>query len=44
MQASLTNRIQDIEEGIAGTEDTLENTDTVIKENAKCKNILIQNI
>jgi hypothetical protein len=39
MQAS-----QEIEERITGTEDTTENIDITIKENAKCKKILTQNI
>jgi hypothetical protein len=29
---------------ISGAEDTIENIDTIIKENAKCKKILTQNI
>jgi uncharacterized coiled-coil protein SlyX len=29
------NRIQEIEERISGTEDTIENIDTTVKENAK---------
>jgi hypothetical protein len=37
---SITNRRQEIEERISGTEDTIENIDTTIKENAKYKNIL----
>jgi hypothetical protein len=43
MQA-LKNRIQEIEERVSGAEDTMENNDTTIKENVKCKIILIQNI
>ena len=39
--ASITNRIQEMEERISGAE---ENMDTTMKENAKCKKILIQNI
>jgi uncharacterized coiled-coil protein SlyX len=35
--ASITNRIQEIEERISGAENTIENIDTTIKENAKCK-------
>jgi len=34
------HRLQEIEEGLTGTEDTI---DTSIKENAKCKKILTQN-
>ena len=41
---SITNRIQEIEKKISGAEDTIENIDTTVKENAKCKKILTQNI
>ena len=34
---SITNRIQEIEERISGSEDTIENIDITIKENAKYK-------
>ena len=34
---SITNRIQEIEERISVTEDTIENIDTTVKENTKCK-------
>jgi uncharacterized coiled-coil protein SlyX len=44
IDVSITNRIQEIEERISGTEDTIENINTTIKENAKCKMILTQNI
>jgi hypothetical protein len=44
IDASITNRIQGIEERISGAEDTIENTDTTIKEYVKCKKILAQNI
>jgi predicted nucleic acid-binding Zn-ribbon protein len=44
IDASITNRIQEIKERISGAEDTIENIDTKIKENAKCKKILTQNI
>jgi predicted nucleic acid-binding Zn-ribbon protein len=37
IDASITNRIQEIEERISGAEDTKENIDTTVKENAKCK-------
>jgi uncharacterized lipoprotein YehR (DUF1307 family) len=40
--ASIINRIQDIEERISGTEDSIENTDTIAKENIKCKTQNIQ--
>jgi uncharacterized coiled-coil protein SlyX len=41
---SISNRIQEMEERISGAEDSIENMDTTIKENAKCKKILIQNL
>ena len=44
IDASITNRIQKIEERISNTEDTIENIDTTIKENVKCKKTLTQNI
>ena len=44
IDASITNRIQEIEEGISGAEDTIENIDTTVKENAKSKKLLTQNI
>jgi uncharacterized coiled-coil protein SlyX len=40
MDTSITNRIQEIEERISGKEDYIENIDTTIKENAKCKKLL----
>ena len=40
IDASITNRIQKIEERISGAEDTIENIDTTIKENAKYKRTL----
>jgi hypothetical protein len=33
-----------MEERISGAEDTIENIDTIIKENVKCKKILTQDI
>jgi hypothetical protein len=33
-----------MEEKISGAKDSIENMDTKIKENAKCKKMLIQNI
>ena len=42
IDASITNRIQEIEERISGAEDTIENIDTTVKENAKCKKLLTQ--
>jgi hypothetical protein len=37
IDASITNKIQEIEEGMSGVEDIIENLDTTAKENAKCK-------
>jgi prefoldin subunit 5 len=44
IDARISNRIQEIEERISGVEDSKENMDTTIKENAKSKKILTQNI
>ena len=41
IEASISNRM---EERIADAEDFIENIGTTIKENAKCKKILTQNI
>jgi cell fate (sporulation/competence/biofilm development) regulator YmcA (YheA/YmcA/DUF963 family) len=35
IDVSITSRIQEIEERITGAEDTIENNDTTVKENAK---------
>ena len=43
IDASITKRIQEIEERISGAEDTIENTDTTVKEKAKGKKLLTQN-
>ena len=40
INASITNRLQEIEERISGTEDIIENIDTTVKQNAKCKKFL----
>jgi hypothetical protein len=40
IDTSTTKRIQEIEERITGTEDTIENIDTKVKENVKCKKVL----
>ena len=40
----INNRKKEIEEKMSGAEDTIENIDTTIKENVKCKKILTQNI
>jgi chromosome segregation ATPase len=44
IDASISNRIQEMEERISGAEDSIENIGTTIKENIKCKKILTQNI
>jgi uncharacterized coiled-coil protein SlyX len=44
IDVSITNRIQEIEERISGAEDTIKTTDTTVKENAKSKKLLTQNI
>jgi uncharacterized coiled-coil protein SlyX len=44
IDASITNRIQEIEERISGAEDTIENIDTTVKENAESKKLLTPNI
>jgi chromosome segregation ATPase len=44
INASIKNRIQEMEERISGAKDSIEKVDTTIKENAKCKKILTQNI
>jgi hypothetical protein len=44
IDANITNRIQEMKERISGAEDSIENMHTTIKENAKCKKILTQNI
>jgi predicted nucleic acid-binding Zn-ribbon protein len=44
IDVSISNRIQEMEERISGREDSIENMGTTIKENAKCKKILTQNI
>ena len=38
------NRMQEIEERISGDEVTIENTDSTVKENAKCIKLVTQNI
>ena len=37
IDASISNRIQEMEERISGAEDSIENIGTPIRENAKCK-------
>ena len=38
IDTNISNRIQEIEERISGAEDSIENMDTTIKKNGKCKN------
>jgi chromosome segregation ATPase len=40
----INKRIQEMEERISDAEDSIDNMDTTIKENTKCKEILAQNI
>jgi len=44
IDVNITNRIQEIKETISGTEDTIENIDTTIKDNGKWKKLLARNI
>jgi uncharacterized coiled-coil protein SlyX len=44
IDTSIINRIQEIEERISGAEDTIENIDTTVNENAKCQKLLTQNM
>jgi chromosome segregation ATPase len=44
IDVSISNRIQKMEERISGAEDSIGNMATKIKENAKCKKNIIQNI
>ena len=44
IDTSITKRMQKIEERISGAEDTIENFDTTLKENAKSKKFLTPNI
>jgi hypothetical protein len=44
IDASITNKIKEIEERISEAEDTMENIDTTVKENAKWKKLLAKNI
>ena len=42
IDVSITNNIiQEMEERISGAEDSIENMDTTIKENAKCKSVMV---
>ena len=40
---SIINRIEEMEKRVSGIEDTIEEIDTLAKENAKAKNFLTQN-
>ena len=42
--ASITNRIQEIDERISVSEDTIQDRETTLKKNTKSKNLLFQNI
>ena len=44
IDTSITNRIQEIEEGISGADDSIENIDITVKEIEKSKKLLTQNI
>jgi hypothetical protein len=44
IDANITNRVQEREGRISAVENTIENTDTTVKGNAKCKKLLTQNI
>jgi hypothetical protein len=44
MDASITNRIQEIGQRISRAEDTIKNIDTAVKENTKFKKLLTQNL
>jgi hypothetical protein len=44
IDASIRNRVQEMEERISGAEDSIENIGTTIKDNTKRKKILTQNI
>ena len=43
-EASIANRIQEMEEGISGVGDTIEEIDSLVKENVKSNKFLTQNI
>ena len=44
IDANINNRIQEMEERISDAEDTIETIDSTVKENAKCKKLVSQNI
>ena len=43
-ETSITNRLQEIEERISGVEETIEEIDSLVKENTKSNKFLTQNI
>ena len=44
IDANINNRIQEIEERISDAEDNIETMVSTVKENAKCKKLVTQNI
>ena len=42
--ASISNRLQEMEERISGVKDNIENIDKTVREDAKAKKLLIQNV
>ena len=44
IDVSISNRIQEMGKRLSSAEDSIGHMDTTIKENAKCKKILTQNI
>ena len=43
-EASISNRLQEMEERILGAKDNIENIDKTVREDAKAKKLLTQNI
>ena len=44
IDASINNRIHEIEERTSGADDSIENIDSIVKENTKSINLVTQNI
>ncbi|KAL6052546.1 hypothetical protein STEG23_025296 [Scotinomys teguina] len=44
IDASITNRIQEMEDRISNVEDTIEKIDLTVKENTKTKKVIKQNV
>ena len=44
LDTSISNRLEELDEGISDAEDTIESIDSTIKENAKCRNRVTQNM